>query len=130
MPPRVLPSTLTIRHLPGSDPAAFQVTRLSDGKTTEPASPPSPVGFPVEGRPSSDLTRELQWYLETFLVVDSGQWLIKAIVGFHRAADPHNVRQAVRNFLVNYRDAPAADQVKLEALWKEAGLGPFPKRSA
>ena len=56
-----------IRHLPGSDPAAFQVTRLSDGKTTEPASPPSPVGYPVEGRPSSDLMRELQWYLETFL---------------------------------------------------------------
>ena len=67
MPARVLPSTLIIRHLPGSDPAAYQVTRLSDGKTTEPASPPSPAGFPVEGRPDSDLMRELQWYLETFL---------------------------------------------------------------
>ena len=67
MPPRVSPSTLLIRHLPGSHPAAFQVTRLSDGKTAEPASPPSPLGFPVEGRPSSDLMRELRWYLETFL---------------------------------------------------------------
>jgi len=67
MPPRVLPSTLIIRHLPGSGPAAFQVTRLSDGKATEAASPPSPVGFPVEGRPDSGLMRELQWYLETFL---------------------------------------------------------------
>jgi hypothetical protein len=56
-----------IRHIPGSHPAAFQVTRLSDGKTAEPASPPSPVGFPVEGRPNSHLMRELQWYLKTFL---------------------------------------------------------------
>jgi hypothetical protein len=30
-------------------------------------SPPSPHGFSVEGRPNSDLLRELQWYLETFL---------------------------------------------------------------
>jgi hypothetical protein len=28
---------------------------------------PSPHGFPVKGRPNSDLLRELQWYLETFL---------------------------------------------------------------
>jgi tetratricopeptide (TPR) repeat protein len=28
------------------------------------------------------------------------------------------------------RNAPAADQARLEALWKEAGLGPFPKPSA
>jgi hypothetical protein len=67
MPPRASPSTLIIRHIPGSHPAAFQVTRLSHGKTAEPASPPSLVGFPVEGRPSSDLMHELQWYLETFL---------------------------------------------------------------
>jgi tetratricopeptide (TPR) repeat protein len=62
--------------------------------------------------------------------IDSGQCLIKAILGFHRAADPHLVRQAVQNFLVNYRNAPAADQAQLEALWKEARLGPFPKPSA
>jgi len=62
--------------------------------------------------------------------IDSGQWLIKAILTFHRTADPHLVRQAVQNFLVNYRNAPAADQTRLEALWKEAGLGPFPKPSA
>jgi hypothetical protein len=60
-------TTLVIRHIPESDPASFQVMRLRDGKTTEPVSPPSPHGFPVEGRPSSDLVRELQWYLETFL---------------------------------------------------------------
>jgi hypothetical protein len=130
MPARALPSTLIIRHIPESHPAAFQVTRLSDGKTTEPASPPSPVGFPVEGRPSSGLMCELQWYLETFLVIDSGQWLIKAIVAFHRARDPHNMRRAVHEFLLPDKAAPAADQVKLEALWNEGGLGPFPKPSA
>ena len=67
MAPRASPSTLILRHLTGSHPAVFQVIRLRDGKTAEPASPPSPVGFPVEGRPNSDLMRELQWYLETFL---------------------------------------------------------------
>jgi tetratricopeptide (TPR) repeat protein len=58
---------LRIAHLPGSNPIAFQIVRLSDGKTTTPSSPVSPVGFPVEGRPNSDLLRELRWYLETFL---------------------------------------------------------------
>jgi tetratricopeptide (TPR) repeat protein len=60
-------TTLAIRHLPGSDPASFQVARLRDGKTSQPVPVLSPIGFPVEGRPNSDLMRELQWYLETFL---------------------------------------------------------------
>lgn len=62
--------------------------------------------------------------------IDSGRWLLKAIVGFHRAADPHKVRKAAQNFLVIYRNAPAADQAQLEAMWAAAGLGPFPKPSA
>jgi tetratricopeptide (TPR) repeat protein len=60
-------ATLRIAHVAGSAPAAFQVVRLIDGKTTPQAVLPSPVGFPVEGRPNSDLLRELKWYLETFL---------------------------------------------------------------
>jgi tetratricopeptide (TPR) repeat protein len=60
-------ATLVIRHIPESAPASFQLVRPSDAKTTEPASAPSPHGFPVEGRPNSDLMQELQWYLETFL---------------------------------------------------------------
>ncbi|HEX8201566.1 MAG TPA: CHAT domain-containing protein, partial [Isosphaeraceae bacterium] len=59
-----MPATLLIRHLPDG---RFQVVRLHDGKATEPASVVSPVGFAVEGRPDSDLMRELRWYLETFL---------------------------------------------------------------
>jgi tetratricopeptide (TPR) repeat protein len=60
-------TTLAIRHVPGSDPASFQVARLRDGKTSQPVPVLSPIGFPVEGRPNSDLMRELQWYLEIFL---------------------------------------------------------------
>ena len=60
-------TSLTIQHIPGIGTPLFQIVRLSDGKTSKPSSPPSPFGFPVEGRPDSDLMRELQWYLETFL---------------------------------------------------------------
>jgi hypothetical protein len=58
---------LIIRHVDASDPPQFQVVRLSDGKTIGPVPVPSPVGFPVVGRPHSDLMRELRWYLEGFL---------------------------------------------------------------
>jgi hypothetical protein len=59
--------TLMIRHVDNSELAQFQVVRQSDGKSTDPMSVASPFGFPVEGRPNSDLIRELNWYLETFL---------------------------------------------------------------
>jgi tetratricopeptide (TPR) repeat protein len=57
---------LRILHVPRSDPAAFQVVRLSDGKITPADEVPSPVTFPVEGRKDA-LMGELQWYLERFL---------------------------------------------------------------
>ena len=60
-------ATLTIRHVADTDPAQFQVVRLPDGKAADPAEVPSPVDFPVEGRPDSGLLRELRWYLEDFL---------------------------------------------------------------
>src|SRR5437764_122118 len=59
-------TTLTIRHVPGSAPVAFQIMRLRDGKTSPPVTVTPPAGFPVEGRPT-DLLAELQWYLEEFL---------------------------------------------------------------
>lgn len=59
--------TLTIKHIAGSDPASFLVIRQRDSKTSPPVAVISPIGFPIEGRPNSDLLRELQWYLETFL---------------------------------------------------------------
>ena len=58
---------LIVRHVTDSDPAQFLVVRTRDGKMTDPAAVPSPYGFPVDGRPNSDLMRELRWYLEYFL---------------------------------------------------------------
>ena len=59
-------NTLIIRHIPESDPPKFQISR-EDQKSSEPTQVVSPFGFPVEGRPKSDLVRELRWYLEEFL---------------------------------------------------------------
>jgi hypothetical protein len=59
-------NTLVIQRLPDSDPPKFQITR-EDHKASEPVCVTSPFGFAVEGRPESDLVRELQWYLEDFL---------------------------------------------------------------
>ena len=62
-------TTLVIRHFQDTDPPQFEVERLSDDpKRTKPTTVPSPVGFPVAGRPKSDLLQELRWYLEDFLV--------------------------------------------------------------
>ncbi|HEV3458943.1 MAG TPA: tetratricopeptide repeat protein [Thermoanaerobaculia bacterium] len=59
-------SILILRHIPRSAPSLFQVSR-ADGKATEPRAVPPAGGFPVEGRPASDLSAELRWYLEDFL---------------------------------------------------------------
>jgi tetratricopeptide (TPR) repeat protein len=59
--------SLIIRHLVSGEGPRFQVVRLQDGKSTDPVQVPSPLGFPVDGRPESDLLRELRWYLEVFL---------------------------------------------------------------
>ena len=54
--------------MPESDPPKFQVERAEDNETSEPTQVVSPFGFPVKGRPNSDLVRELRWYLEAFLI--------------------------------------------------------------
>src|SRR5271157_4735143 len=60
-------NTLFIRHVESGDPPKFQAICPQDARSTETVAIPSPVGFPVEGRPNSDLMRELRWYLEEFL---------------------------------------------------------------
>ena len=65
--PSAAQTTLTVRHLPKSEPSGFELARLSDGKTTEPFEVPSPFLFPVDGRSGSNLMREMRWYLEDFL---------------------------------------------------------------
>jgi hypothetical protein len=58
--------TLIIHHI-GSDPDRFEVQRADDNKRTQSVEIPSPYAFPVQGRPDSNLSRELHWYLEEFL---------------------------------------------------------------
>ena len=60
-------TTLIIRHLENSSPPKFEILRLPDGKRAGPFELPPAAGYPVEGRPDSDLLRELRWYLEDFL---------------------------------------------------------------
>ena len=60
-------STLRIQHCPSDGEEHFQVMRVEASKTTKPVTVAPPVGFPVAGRPDSDLMRELRWYLEDFL---------------------------------------------------------------
>ncbi len=60
-------NTLLIRHVESGAPPKFQAICPQDARSTETVAIPSPVGFPVEGRPNSDLMRELRWYLEGFL---------------------------------------------------------------
>ena len=58
---------LLIRHIDGSHPPQYQVVRLPDGKGTAGVIVPSPMAYPVEGMPDTNLLRELRWYLEQFL---------------------------------------------------------------
>jgi tetratricopeptide (TPR) repeat protein len=60
-------NTLVIRHSSDSNPPSFALEYPRTGKRAEPVEIVPPTGFPVEGRPNSDLMRELRWYLETFL---------------------------------------------------------------
>jgi tetratricopeptide (TPR) repeat protein len=60
-------NTLLIRHVESGDPPKFQAISSQDGRSTETVAIRSPADFPVEGRPDSDLMRELRWYLEVFL---------------------------------------------------------------
>lgn len=69
---------LIVRHVEKSNPPQFQVVRQSDGKAVCPIDVPSPLGFPVEGSPYSGLTKELRWYLESFLDHPFSPWTDKA----------------------------------------------------
>jgi tetratricopeptide (TPR) repeat protein len=58
---------LAVEHVERSSPTTFKLTRLEDGKSLPPVAIASPYEFQVEGRPNSNLVRELRWYLEQFL---------------------------------------------------------------
>src|SRR5947209_1388197 len=58
---------LAITHTEASSAPKFALTRLADGKSLAPVSVASPYSGLVDGRPNSNLMRELRWYLEGFL---------------------------------------------------------------
>jgi len=60
--------TLIIRHLGSTgDQHRCQVQRLTDGKYAEEAVITAPEALQVDGRPDSNLSLDLRWYLEEFL---------------------------------------------------------------
>ena len=61
------PSELAITHAANSTPPTFVLTRHPEPKSAAPVPIPSPYDFPVEAQPTSNLMRELRWYLEHFL---------------------------------------------------------------
>ena len=56
---------LQIRHEKDGE-HSFRIVRPSDGKHTEPVALDSPASI-VEGRPLSNLQKDIRWYLENFL---------------------------------------------------------------
>ncbi len=57
---------------------------------------------------------------------ESGKWLIRSIVAFRQTNDERSAQLVIRNFQIAHKRAPAEDQQKLEAQWRDAGLGEFP----
>ncbi len=62
--------------------------------------------------------------------LQSGRWLIKGILKFLILRDADLVNQCMTIFMRACHAAPPADQIKLEAMWKDAGLGEFPPHNA
>jgi len=60
-------AALAIEHVEEASPRTFRLVRLLNGESSPPVTIPSPYEIAVEGLPSSNLMRELRWYLEQFL---------------------------------------------------------------
>src|ERR1022692_2175 len=57
---------------------------------------------------------------------ESGKWMVRSIAAFLEMDDQNSAQRNIRNFLVSHRLASPADKQKLEAIWRDANLGPFP----
>ena len=58
--------------------------------------------------------------------IEAGQWLVRSVSSFTNAHDQHSATGNTKNFLICHQRATPEDKQKLEALWREANLGPFP----
>jgi hypothetical protein len=52
--------------------------------------------------------------------------MVRSIAAFLEMDDQNSAQRNIRNFLVSHRLASPADKQKLEAIWRDANLGPFP----
>jgi tetratricopeptide (TPR) repeat protein len=57
---------------------------------------------------------------------DAGRWLTRCIGAFLQTHDQHAADRNIRNFLLFHKRASPDTKHKLEAIWREAGLGGFP----
>jgi len=57
---------------------------------------------------------------------DCGRWLVRSVASFLQTRDQREAERNTANFIVAYQFASPAVQQKLEAIWREADLGPFP----
>jgi hypothetical protein len=59
---------------------------------------------------------------------ESGRWLVRCITSFLQVRE-HAAERTIHNFVLTHHHASPADKQKLEAIWHEAGLGPFPENA-
>jgi hypothetical protein len=114
-------STLRIQHVAGDGEPRFQLLRVKDAKTAASVAIRPPVGFPVEGRPDSDLVRELRWYLEDFLgypfppEIEHAARVLAALKQWGRAAfDALFDNRQAADFLREAQDGGRYDRLHLQ----------------
>jgi Tetratricopeptide repeat len=57
---------------------------------------------------------------------ECGRLLVRCIAAFRQTQDEHTAERNIRGFLLFHKRASTEDKQKLEAIWREAGFGPFP----
>ena len=57
---------------------------------------------------------------------EGGGWLTRCIASFKEIHDELGADRNIANFQLLHRHASPEDKQKLEAIWREAKLGPFP----
>ncbi|WP_433971413.1 tetratricopeptide repeat protein [Tunturiibacter lichenicola] len=58
---------------------------------------------------------------------EAGKWLVRAIAAYRRTNDRQGAERNERNFYSFHQHASPEDKQKLEAVWRGAALGDFPK---
>jgi len=59
--------------------------------------------------------------------VTSAAWLVRAIKAFIQTSNPHLAQRAVSHLVISHQDASPEDRQRIEDIWQDEGLGPFPR---